>query len=311
MSETPPEFVFAKDHERLRAWLKALRSDESLKMSGLETDFGNWLRQHKVPAGSVSRQAITSFMEGKTKAETIRWAKAAEPLWRFLYEHPNYRKHLRGASRDDGEQTPGSFDSWEHALHMALSWFLQEGEDYKHKRSILRLQQYLTGRYVMYRQDLEPAAQDMPPAECIRASLVEIVAATHGLSIKETQDFPKTKTRDRHYQVNTGVVLPYGDYVIALMNGDHGDGYRKKSFKCLIINKIIPVSDRIPAEEFKGKLLVASDIALFPSARVICKRVPANEHPNHHGIIAPKAVDKNVRLYLAKPTFDEKYKIVY
>ena len=187
-------------------------------------------------------------------------------------------------------------------LSLALTQFFCKTARVKHKHKLEDMTKTMPGEYVMYRPDWEPAARDLSPQEGMRVSLINIRPTERGLLIKETQD-NDTPGRGKHFQVNNGVLFPYGEYIIALMNCE-----QRPSFKCIIVEEYgRQFDDPNQINEFKGKILVASAVASFPSAKFVCRRRSGKEKL---GIRPYREIDKNIRASIAAPTFDKKYRVV-
>jgi hypothetical protein len=187
-------------------------------------------------------------------------------------------------------------------MSLSLAEFFAGDEHVVPKIALDRLRQVLPGRYVLYRPDLEPAQRNLAPVDLIRASLLEIRLVGERISIVEKQDFRATPLREAQMQVNTGVVSPYGHFLIALLRSES-----RVSFKCIVINQWIPAFAERPLVEFKGKLLVASQLALFPAVPIVCERIVGKDF--QHGIYLPDQIKSEIVEYFKTPTFPRRHTI--
>jgi hypothetical protein len=297
----PLDFV-PKDHkEVLRAWIEAVCTKESLSNSALLLEMRHWLKQQKWPDADILKDSsLKRFRKSENGTAGSRIGKQLHGMWLFLKSQDRY-KHHRPVAHADPVPSAASPDK---LLAFALTNFFRERNDIAHRYTVERLSKMLAGRFVLYRQDLEPAVWGLEPRKTIRASAVEVAAADGYLTVSETQNFPKTRDRAAHHQLNTGVLFPYGDYVIGIIGED-----KIVSFKTMVIEDIFsgPEADAVPTDYFRGKLLVASVRGSFPSVRFFCKR---SQGDDQHGLYPYRKIDKDVLAYITRPTFDKQYEAV-
>lgn len=282
------------DLPHLLEWLRNIRTSTGTSLSSIVAAHHNHAAARR---GKVSRSTLSRLMHAKRPRPNTTTLAELGALREYLCSVPQYTQLL------PGNQSPsvGSVSDLptEELLSVALARFFEEtGYGDSTAFDLGDLKATLPGRYVLYRLDLEPAQRMKVPQQLIRASLVEFSLSGRALLVSEKQDFPATPLReDPHRQTNIGVVGVYGNYVIGILRT-----LGNLSFKCMIIDELIPAfGNHRPLTELRGKLLVASRLGLFPSARFICRRVKSNEY--HHGIYSYSDIDPDVVRYLTTPTF--------
>lgn len=235
-------------------------------------------------------QTVTGY---RPNADTLR--KTFPAIWSALAADREYARLFPvDAIRTAADKIPPS--DADRAIQDALALFFAERGEILHSPSLELLLRTLPGRYVMYRPDYEPAVRGLTQRKRIRASLVEIEALDAGLTIREVQDFPTTPEREGHRQDNCGVVQRYGHFLVALLRSND-----RVSFKCMVIDKHVPFYHDRPLDEFSGKVLVASKLALFPAAHFVCRRIRGEQY--QHGIYTYRQIPPNILKHLTTPTF--------
>jgi hypothetical protein len=245
-----------RDAEILREVLKILR-DNGVGAKALLHQLDLSGRAPKNPNDRISRAALSEFINGRDSRKRI----ALAALWDFLRE--NYGTWFPDA--DNAAETLAAFSRFFGADAAGMA----------------SLREKFPGNYVMYRPDMRPIVDPLKPNGLVRASDVTISLHGPALSIMELQNFPETQYTPMHYQENSGALFPYGKFLLFIMRGDGGI-----SFKSGVVDLWQSFTSR-PIEWFRGRLFVASDLAIFPVVKFFCLR---NSGTLSTGILPPEEV---------------------
>lgn len=249
--------VMDEAEEELRAALRAVKKGEDI---GSKTLLALFHKDGKLPPGEdpIAVKTLNAFIGGRTS----RRPTAMRVLRDWL--HRVYGHHFLNREQPPPAEPP--------SLSATLTaFFASEAAHVANEYSVERMQTKFIGRgksirrYVMYRHDFQPQTQGIASRGEIRSSIVEISKAGEELNVTEIQDFIEPGTTVHYQQTNTGVLFPYGHYVMMFMKGV---GF--KSFKLGVIKTLYPGPGDKPVDRFQGVILVASRVALFPSVRFVC-----------------------------------------
>lgn len=308
-----PDFVPQKHRKLLCRWVRAVCEEEQISEGRLQADVAKWL---KVMPSKSAMQDIRWFSNDSTLKRMRRLQESAgarrnhelRSLWEYFRADHRYAKHFPVAANERESNVPPP-SARAGLLGFALQNFFRAGPRTIHIHTNERIGALLAGRFVMYRQDFELASRRSSQPKLIRASRVQIWRAGDDVLISEEQHFPAygSPKRPAHRQLNQGVLFPYGAYVIGLMGVEEA-----LSFKCLVINDILSHAEpgNVPTDDFKGKMLVASDRALFPSALFFCRRSRGGDE-DPHGIFEFDDIDEDIVGYLTTPTFRQDVEAVF
>lgn len=285
------DFDPKRQQDVLRQWLRRLREQDNVTV----TDIVRAVVKRQ-PNSGISRATLGRFVESDKPINLHEGTVAhLTDVWDYLYSEQPYRARL--AEIVDIDQS--SYEQDDVALFRSLSRFLRDGDGFTKSLSRDFLRNRLPGRYVLYRRSVEHLVLDRPtgPNDLIRASQLDIAWSGDCLRATESQDFKAMGDYSALRHTNSGVAVAHGKFVIAVMRAAES-----LSLKVLIINRFEPFNAAGTLDRLYGKMLVASELALFPSAICICRRIPDHTR-GQHGLYEPHEVDEVVRSHLNTPTF--------
>lgn len=286
------DFDPKRQQDVLRQWLRRLREQDNVTV----TDIVRAVVKRQ-PNSGISRATLGRFVESEKPINLHEGTVAhLTDVWDYLYSEQPYRVRLNEIV--DVDQS--TYEQDDVALFRSLSRFLRDGDGFTKSLSRDFLRNRLPGRYVLYRRSVEHLVlprTNKAPKELIRASQLDIAWVGDCLRVTESQDFKAMGEYPALKHTNTGVAVTHGKFVIAVMRAAES-----LSFKLLIIDQFEPFASVGPLDRLYGKLLVASELALFPSAKCICIRIPGHTR-GQHGLYKSDQVDEVVRSYLNTPTF--------
>jgi hypothetical protein len=267
-----------KDIESLRQALRKLQTRTGLSSERLMYKIENKIGKRL----GMSRDTLERFIKGSGRTRKF---EDLPIIWSFLQSDDDYRVILDSITGDlfspVHEVTP------EVALSKALNRFFVPPENRTNSFTLEFIRKRFVGQYVMFRQNLyKPNMRRILPnmrrTKEIRASLIDISSTKNEsiVTIIEKQDFPSTN----FYQLNSGVMFTYGEYIMYLMTG-----VDVVSSKTGVVHDFYPRAGDKTVDWFKGVLFVASDLAIFPAVKCFCLR---NTKQLRTGIISMDDIDE-------------------
>jgi hypothetical protein len=296
-----PDFTYAKHKALLPEWVKEVFAQHKPSKTTAANQLQAWIagQDIKWPPNlkrrGVSKNTLERLQQPNYKMHTFMMGV----IWNYL--RANYPGAYPGEEIPAQEIPPPPqlqplLEEPNLALAIVLEKFLREGTEFVHKWPLKKIKKTITGSFVMYRPDLEPAARESLEKDGVRVSIVNITDNDAGLMIEEIQDFPDRDPAKQYHQVNSGVLVPYGDFLIALMNGN-----KDMSFKCMVIEKIVPSFNGTGTDDFSGKILVSSWRASFPTVNFVCQLRTGKERLGIDNTFS--TIPEDIAFRLKKPPF--------
>lgn len=251
------------DRDILRAVLKQLAQHEGLGDTRL-------IRELEKKYGTTSENEViarSTLQNFKNQTGGLRYPRQLANIWNYLASKEDYQKYFPKECHDP-DNSAGVLRA-EVGLSEAIQTFL--ADDAIDHQPIERIKTSFPGQYVMYRADLRPYRYSQNPAKRFRASAIDIALVHGSIVITETQDYPALEDERPFYLKASGIMYPYGRYIMFMMRA-----VKAESFRLGVIDQIFPFLAGQFVESFSGTILVASQLDLFPSTSFFCKRNDGN-----------------------------------
>jgi hypothetical protein len=272
-----------KDVPLLRDWLAAVMKHRS--HNSFAKDMTAWMGEQEPPYHALSRSTLGRFMKPVKKGSSVR-EQLLPGVWFYLGSKLEYIELVpKGADVFIKETTLRGFDSPDQQLADALAQFLPEGPRLKHLYSPEHLKA-LTWEYVMYQPDAQSETQR------VRVSAVKVTSDRFGIYIEEVQDFSPTGTEPKYLEINRGVIVPYGQFLLAFLKVKGG-----MSFKYMVIESIDDALKDAPIKGFAGTLVTSSPQASCNSVKFMCLW-PRRD--TRYGILEYSAIPKRAADWLRR-----------
>jgi hypothetical protein len=225
-----------------------------------------YAKQGTTNENGLSRATLDRFVNDKRTGVKYRRAVGLSALYDYLLAHERYREYFDPEEVEQPATPEPVALSVERGLSDALGRLLLSEAAVEH-RTMKAIQACFPGRYVMYRADLRPYAYKVEAAARYRASAVTITLSDGAVCIEEVQDYPPGKDHDALAITTTGILFPYGRYVMFMVRA-----LEQESLRLGVIDREYSFVAGKGLGWFSGVILVASKADLFPSTRFMCVR---------------------------------------